>query len=114
MEKNGIIEQRPSPWCSAVNIVTNADGSLRSCLDYRSTINQNQIKMPWPIPNLEIHLDTVGRARYVTVYDVQNAYRQIPVAASEEDTTFLSQRMESGSSNAYPLVELTPRFCSRW
>ena len=48
----------------------------------------------WPMPNLESRLDTVGGARYllVTVCDVQNAYHQIPVAASEQDNTaFVTQ-----------------------
>ena len=39
------------------------------------------------MPNLESHLDTVGGARYITVCDVQNAYHQIPIAASEQEKT---------------------------
>ena len=32
LEKDGIIEQRPSPWGSAVTIVAKADGTPRFCV----------------------------------------------------------------------------------
>ena len=48
MEQDGIIEQRPSPWGSAVTIVAKSDGTPRFCVDYRSTINKNLIKKSWP------------------------------------------------------------------
>ena len=37
MEQDGIIEQRPSPWGSAITIVATSDGTPRCCVDYRST-----------------------------------------------------------------------------
>ena len=92
MDQDGIIEQRPSAWGSAVTIVAISDGTPRFWVDYRSTINKNLIKKSWPTPNLESHLDTVGGARYITVCDVKNAYHQIPVAESEQDkTAFVTQ-----------------------
>ena len=103
-----MIEQRPSPWGSAVTIVAKSDGTPRFCVDYRPTINTNLIKKSWPMPNLESHLDTVGGARYITVCDVQNAYHKIPVAESEQDkTAFVTQngrwdfkRLPFGIANA--------------
>lgn len=108
MEKDGIIEQRPSPWGSAVTIVAKKDGTPRFCVDYRSTINKSLIKKSWPMPQVQAHLDTVGGARYITVCDVQNAYHQIPIAASEQDkTAFVTQngkwvfkRLPFGIANA--------------
>ena len=44
MERDGIIEQRPSPWGSAVTVVAKSDGTPRLCVDYRSTISKNLIK----------------------------------------------------------------------
>ena len=73
MERDGIIEQGPSPWDSAVTVVAKSDGTARFRAGYRSTINKNIFKASWP---MQSHLDTVGGASYKTVCDVPNAYRQ--------------------------------------
>ena len=60
------------------------------------------------MPSLESRPDTVGGARYITVCDVQNAYHQIPMTASEQDkTAFVTQngkwvfkRLPFGIANA--------------
>ena len=107
-ESDGTRRNRPSPWGSAVTIVAKSDGAPRFCVDYRWTINKNLIKQSWPMPNLESHLDKVGRARYITVCDVQNAYHQIPVAERGQDKTafvtqngkWVSKRLPFGIANA--------------
>ena len=73
MERDGIIEQGPSSWGSAVTVVAKSDGTARFRAGYRSTINKNIFKASWP---MQSHLDTVGGASYKTVCDVPNAYRQ--------------------------------------
>ena len=108
MEKDGIIEQRPSPWGSAVTIVAKSDGSPRFCVDYRSTVNKSLIRKSWPMPDMEAHIDTVAGAKFITVCDVQSAYHQIPVAEAEQDkTAFVTQngkwvfkRLPFGIANA--------------
>ena len=121
MEQDGIIEQRPSVWGSAVTIVAKLDGTPRFCVDYRSTINKSLIKKSWHMPNLESHLDTVGGARFITVCDVQNAYHRIPVAESEKGkTAFVAQngkwvfkRLPFGIANApFLFLRSLSRFCT--
>ena len=94
MEKEGIVEQRPSQWGSPVCIVAKADGSPRFCCDYRFTINKSLIRETWPIPDIESHIDTVGGAKYITVCDVQSAYWQIPVADADvkKKTAFVTHK----------------------
>ena len=60
-------------------LLPKADGSLlRFCVDYRTTINKFLVR--WPMPDFESHIDTVGGANFITVYDLQSAYWQIPIA----------------------------------
>ena len=108
MEKDGIIEQRPSSWGSAVTIVAKADGTPRFCVDYRSTINKSLIRKSWPMPDIESHIDTVGGAKFITVCDIQSAYHQIGVKADEQDKTafvthkgkWIFKRLPFGIANA--------------
>ncbi|CAM9672024.1 unnamed protein product [Pylaiella littoralis] len=85
MEQAGIIEQRASPWGSAVTSVAKADCTPRFCVDLRATVNKNLIRKSWPMPKMASHIDTVAGAKYITVCDVPSAYHQIPVAAEEQD-----------------------------
>lgn len=84
MEKAGIVEQRASPWGSAVTLVAKADGSPRFCVDYRTTINKNLIRKSWPMPEMASHIDTVAGARYITVADIQSAYHQLPITRTSK------------------------------
>lgn len=86
--KEGSIEKRPYPWVSAVTIVAKPDGTLRFCIDHRSTKSKNLIKS-WPMPSSASHRDTVGGARYIIACNVHNSYNQIPVASSERGRTHI-------------------------
>ena len=93
MEKDGIIEQRPSPWRSAITIVARPDGSPRVCVDYRCTIDKSLIRKSWPMSDMEAHIHTVAGAKFITVCDVQSARHQIRVAEAEQDKpTFDTER----------------------
>ena len=78
MEFDGIIEKSPSAWGSPVCIVAKADGSLPFCVDYTNTINKFLVQETSPTPDIKFHIDTVGGAEYISVFDVQSPYWQIP------------------------------------
>ena len=116
MEQAGIVEQRASPWGSAVTLVAKADGTPRFCVDYRPTINKNLIRKSWPMPEMASHIDTVAGAKFITVCDVQSAYHQIPVTdPNEQDKTafvtskgkWVFKRLPFGIANAPFLFQRT-------
>lgn len=108
MEKDGIIEQRASPWGSPVCIIVKRDGSPRFCVDYRSTINKHLVRRTWPMPDMTSCIDTAGGANYMSVFDIQSAFWQIPVQKDHVDRTafvtehgkYVFKRMPFGIANA--------------
>ena len=93
MELVGIVKKKPSEWGSSVCIVAKADGSPRFCVDYRTTINKFLVRETWPMPDIESRIDTVGGANFITVYDVQSAYWQIPIAKKDcHKTAFVASK----------------------
>ena len=61
MLKHDIIEPAASPWASNVVIVTNKDGSLRFCVDYR-TVNSVTYKDSYPLPLIDNCLNAMNGA----------------------------------------------------
>ena len=74
MESVDIVEKKPSEWGSLVCIAAKADGSPGFCVDYRTTFNKFLIQETWSMPDIESHIDTVGGANFIIVYDVHSAY----------------------------------------
>ena len=108
MLEREIIEERPSPWGSPCTIVAKSNGSPRSCVDYRYTLNRHIIrKISWRMPNLESYLDAVGTALYISVADILNAFWQLPVAEGHVNRTavvtprgkYRFKRMPFGATN---------------
>src|SRR5205085_12575080 len=59
------------------------DGRIRPLVDLRNR-NENTIKDNSPIPNQQVILASVGRAKYRSKIDLSNAYFQIRVHPKEE------------------------------
>ena len=95
MEFDGIIEKSPSAWGSLVCIVAKAGGSPRFCVDYKTFINKFLVRPPWPMPDIQSHIDTVGGAKFITVCDVQSAYWQITIVKEDcHKTAFVTSKRQ--------------------
>lgn len=85
-----IIEPCRSPWASPIVTVGNKDGSLRLCVDYRC-LNALTKNDPYPMPRVEDLLDKLGKAQYLSTFDLAKGYYQVPVRDQDRDkTAFLS------------------------
>ena len=73
MEATGVIRPSKSPYASPVVIVTNQDGSLRLCVDYRK-LNSYSTRDAFPLPRIEEALESLGQAKYFSTLDLTSGY----------------------------------------
>jgi len=78
MLKMGIITRSDSPWASPIVVVPKPDGSIRLCVDYRK-VNSISVPDPFPLPRIEVLVDKVGQAKFLTKIDMTRGYWQVPL-----------------------------------
>jgi len=78
MLENNIIEPSQSEWSSPCVLVPKADGTFRFCTDFRK-LNTVTKTDSYPLPRVEDCIDHVGKAQYVTTFDLLKGYWQIPL-----------------------------------
>lgn len=70
-----------------------ADGSIRICADYKSTINRALQANPYPVPVVQHVLHSFGQGRIFAKLDMAQAYQQLPVdEASTNAQTAVTHR----------------------
>lgn len=74
----GVIEEAMSAWSSPVVLVAKECGANRLCVDYRK-VNRVTKTDAYPIPRLEDCIDQVGRAQFVSKFDLLKGYFQVPL-----------------------------------
>ena len=97
MERSGVIEPSNSEWAAPVVVVTEKDGSLRFCVDYRKF---NALSRPdaYPMPRVDELIDKLSSATYITTLDLMRGYWQVPVTEESRTLTafatpFLGRRL---------------------
>ena len=76
--KNNIIEPSSSEWSSPCVLVPKLDGTFQFCTDFRK-LNAVTRADSYPMPRIEDCIDQVGKAKYVTTFDLLKGYWQIPL-----------------------------------
>ena len=84
MLDNGIIEPSNSSWSSPCILVPKPNGTFRFCTDYRK-VNAVTKTDSFPIPQIEDCIDKVGRAEYVSKFDLLKGYWQVPLTARAKE-----------------------------
>jgi hypothetical protein len=69
-----------SEWATPIVPVLKADGSVRLTADYSVTVNRHIVEEDYPIPNNEDILSEMGECKYMSKYDVREAYMHVPVS----------------------------------
>lgn len=91
---NELLEQeiiRPSkiPWSSPILLVKKKDNTFRVCVDFRK-LNKVTKRDAYPLPFVNVILDMLRDAKYLSTIDLKSAYWQIELnEESKEKTAFV-------------------------
>ncbi|KAJ8049035.1 hypothetical protein HOLleu_01585 [Holothuria leucospilota] len=78
MLDHDIIEPSNSEWSSPCILVPKPDGGYRFCTDYRK-VNAVTRTDSYPIPRIDDCIDRIGKATYVSKFDLLKGYWEIPL-----------------------------------
>ncbi|XP_069195720.1 uncharacterized protein [Procambarus clarkii] len=78
MLKHHLIAPSSSPWSSPILLVPKPGKKYRLCIDYRQ-VNKVTVADTYPLPRVEECLDAIGKARYLTKFDLFKGYWQVPL-----------------------------------
>ncbi len=86
MLKHDYIRPSSSAWASPIVPVKKKDGTLRFCIDYRK-LNAVTKKDSYPLPRIDVLLETLKGAKYFCCLDLYSGYWQIKVAKQDREKT---------------------------
>lgn len=93
MLRAGVIEPvECSDWASPLVPVNKADGTLRICADYKSTLNPVLLIDRYPLPKIEDVLMGLNGAKFFSKIDLSHAYNQIELDESKKYTVINTHR----------------------
>lgn len=86
MIKLDVVEKSNSPWCQPIVLTKKKNGKDRLCIDCRE-LNRVTTKSKYALPRIEQILSRLGKAKYITSIDLQDAYWQIPLQKDSRSKT---------------------------
>ncbi|XP_064479849.1 uncharacterized protein LOC135393304 [Ornithodoros turicata] len=93
MEAAGIIRRSTSAWCSPLQPVRKADGSVRICVDYRE-LNKRELGNAAPLRDMREILRSFAGSTVYTTLDLRHGYWQVPM--SEESIPYTAFQGPNG------------------
>lgn len=84
----GVVEPANSAWCQSPVLTPKKNGKDRLCIDSRKLNNVTK-KCKYALPRIDSILSRLGKAKYISSIDLQDAFWQIPLNdESKQKTAF--------------------------
>ena len=104
-----------SEWASPTVPIVKANGDLRICGDYSTTINKFSVLEQYPVPSLEELLSKLSGGRKVTKIDLSQACHQLELTPESRKYTIINthlglyqyKRLTYGVSSAVSIFQRT-------
>ena len=115
----GVIRPSNSPWCNAVVLVRNKDGSLCFCIDFRK-LNSLTVKDSHPLPRICETLESLAGAAHYSTFNMNSGFWQVPMDKESKQYTAFTlgskglyecESMPFGLCNALPTFQRLMQNC---
>ena len=91
LERDGIISRvESSLWATPIVPVVKADGSIRVCGDFKTTVNPQLKPDDYPIPRVEDLFGSLAKGQRFSKIDLSQAYLHMEVAESDREILTLN------------------------
>ena len=86
LKEAGIVEKSRSPWNSPVVMIKKPNGTHRMCIDLKA-VNAISEKDAYPTPYMDVILNKLKRAKFISTIDLKSAYHQIKLKPESRPIT---------------------------
>ena len=116
LEKLGVMKKvERSDWASPIVCVPKKDGSKRIFGDFKVSVNQVLLDIPYPLPDTEDIFATLGSGTVFSKIDLSNASRQMELSTNSQQYVtvnthkglYACQRLTCGIASAPALFQST-------
>lgn len=114
LEKDGVIEDSKATDFSSPCLIVIQKGRPRFVVDYRK-VNARCIPDPYPLPRQEQVMNAVEGSAYISLFDIQKAFFQLPIELRDRHkTTFVTPHRGAKQFTRALMGYLgSPAFCQR-
>jgi hypothetical protein len=110
LEQEGVLTKSDySDWGSPLVVVPKANGQIRLCFDYKSTVNPHIKEARYPIPRIEDIFNKTRGGRFFSTLDIHRAFHHLSVDEESRKILAVSTHLGTYFVNKLPFgIKVAP------